>query len=486
MPAFVASILVAQTRVPRVWDEKGFEGWQLSIAGQNFTAGHFTEEEYYRAPIENVRTYPVYAPDREPKGYWDLLNSIGPKPLIEPEKIKTDREWVDAGRRVFEEFDFVASRRYDEELIRKLRCSSITRLERKIEPLPDGTLPYVRWVVTQKGIAISLKECAGCHLRWVPGTGAGAKPYYGAPENVPFPNFGFSFVDLGAGAYLPRGDDVPTIRWRSHFVPWISNSIHARIKTMTNQEWGAWDDESNGIGMEARWDGSIYYPTKIPDLIGIKDRKFFDHTATHRHRGIEDLMRYAAQVMSADTPHFGPYDIVPRTDRRVPYRLSDEALYAMAMYIYSLEPAPNPNRFDARAGAGQKIFTANCAGCHTPPLYTNNKLTLAKGFKPDGENPDVMPVSVGTDPGGAMLTRKGTGYYKVPSLKGVWYRGRFLHDGSLSSLEEMLNPARLQPDFEPGGWNPPGVKKRAVAGHEFGLKLSVQERAQLIAFLKTL
>jgi hypothetical protein len=238
--------------------------------------------------------------------------------------------------------------------------------------------------------------------------------------------------------------------------------------------------------MEARWDGSIYYPTKIPDLIGIKDRKFFDHTATHRHRGIEDLMRYAAQVMSADTPHFGPYDIVPRTDRRVPYRLSDEALYAMAMYIYSLEPAPNPNRFDARAGAGQKIFTANCAGCHTPPLYTNNKLTLAKGFKPDGENPDVMPVSVGTDPGGAMLTRKGTGYYKVPSLKGVWYRGRFLHDGSLSSLEEMLNPARLQPDFEPGGWNPPGVKKRAVAGHEFGLKLSVQERAQLIAFLKTL
>jgi len=74
----------------------------------------------------------------------------------------------------------------------------------------------------------------------------------------------------------------------------------------------------------------------------------------------------------------------------------------------------------------------------------------------------------------------------VPSLKGVWYRGRFLHDGSLSSLEEMFNPERLRPDFEPGGWNPPGVKKRAVAGHEFGLKLPVQERAQLIAFLKTL
>ena len=485
LPALVASILVAQTRVPRVWNEKGFEGWQLPIAGQKFTAGHFTEVEYYGAPVENVRTYPVYVPDREPKGYWDFLNSIGPKPLIEPGKLKTESEWVAAGRKVFEEFDFVPSRHYEHDLIRNLRSPAYFA-ERKIEPLPDGTLPYVRWVVTQNGVAIALKECAGCHLRWVPGPAAGGKPYYGAPENMPFPHFGFNFVDLGAAAYLPKGDDAPAIRWRSHFVPWISNDIHARIKTMTNQEWSAWDDASNGTGMQARWDGSIYYPTKIPDLIGIKDRKFFDHTATHRHRGIEDLMRYAAQVTSADTPHFGPYDIVPRADRRVPYRLSDEALYAIAMYIYSLEPPPNPNRFDATAAAGQKIFTANCAGCHTPPLYTNNKLTLAKGFQPDAANPDVMPVSVGTDPAGAMLTRKATGYYKVPSLKGVWYRGRFLHDGSLSSLEEMFDPARLQPDFEPGGWNPPGVKKRAVTGHEFGLKLSMQDRARLIAFLKTL
>ncbi|MBZ5617297.1 MAG: hypothetical protein LAQ69_01000 [Acidobacteriia bacterium] len=481
----VASLLAAQPRVPRAWDEQGFVGWQLPIVGQKFTTGHFTEEEYYGAPVENVRTYPVYAPDREPKGYWDFLNSIGPKPLVEPGKLKTERDWIEAGRRVFEELDFVASRRYDTELIRKLRSRAYVA-ERSIEPLPDGTMPYIRWVVTQKGVAIALRECAGCHLRWAPGPAPGGKPYHGAPENMPFPNFDFSFVDLGAGVYLPQGDDAPAIRWRSHSVPWIPNDIHARIKTMTNQEWGAWDDASNGMGMAARWDGSIYYPTKIPDLIGIKDRKFFDHTATHRHRGIEDLMRYAAQVMSADSPHFGPYDIVPRTGRRVPYRLSDEALYALALYIYSLEPPPNPNRFDTAAAAGQKIFTVNCARCHTPPLYTNNKLTLARGFLPDGSSPDVMPVSVGTDPAGAMLTRKGTGYYKVPSLKGVWYRGRLLHDGSLASLEEFFNPARLRPDFEPAGWNPVGVKRRAVVGHEFGLKLSVQERAQLIAFLKTL
>jgi hypothetical protein len=112
--------------------------------------------------------------------------------------------------------------------------------------------------------------------------------------------------------------------------------------------------------------------------------------------------------------------------------------------------------------------TGGCVNCHTPPLYTNNKLTLAEGFTPPPEHfrfLDIMRVSVGTDPGLALKTRKGTGYYKVPSLKGVWYRGRYLHDGSLTSLEEMFNPARLEETFEPSGFKPPGFKARAVKGH---------------------
>ena len=42
------------------------------------------------------------------------------------------------------------------------------------------------------------------------------------------------------------------------------------------------------------------------------------------------------------------------------------------------------------------------------------------GFQPPKDRPatlDVLPVSVGTDPGLAMQTRKGTGYYNVPSSK---------------------------------------------------------------------
>jgi processive rubber oxygenase RoxA-like protein len=74
----------------------------------------------------------------------------------------------------------------------------------------------------------------------------------------------------------------------------------------------------------------------------------------------------------------------------------------------------------------------------------------------------------------------------VPSLKGVWYRGHYLHDGSVASLEELFDPDRPKNTHVPGGWSPPGVVTRAIRGHEFGLSLKPTEREQLIAFLKTL
>jgi CxxC motif-containing protein (DUF1111 family) len=228
----------------------------------------------------------------------------------------------------------------------------------------------------------------------------------------------------------------------------------------------------------------------MPDLIGLKERKYLDHTATHLHRNIGDLMRYAALVSFADSADFGPHHMLAPETRRATVRLPDEALYALALYIYSLQPPKNPNPFDEKAKAGQSIFVRErCTSCHTPPLYTNNKLTLAEGFTPPKDAPatlDVMPLSVGTDPGSALGTRKGTGYYKVPSLKGVWYRGHYLHDGAAASLEEMFNSDRLNEAYVPGGFIPPGAKTRAIKGHEFGLKLPIEEKQALIAFLKTL
>jgi len=201
-------------------------------------------------------------------------------------------------------------------------------------------------------------------------------------------------------------------------------------------------------------------------------------------------MRYAALVSYVESAEFGAHRVVTAEQRKVSGRLPDEAFYALALYLESLKPPPNPNPFDASARAGQQIFEREGSpGCHAPGLYTNNKLTLAKGFAPPADKPaalDVMAVSVGTDPNLALKTRKATGYYKVPSLRGAWYRGHFFNDSSIASLEEMFDPDRLKDTHEPGGWNPPGVRARAVPGHEFGLRLSPDEKRSLIAFLKTL
>jgi hypothetical protein len=172
-------------------------------------------------------------------------------------------------------------------------------------------------------------------------------------------------------------------------------------------------------------------------------------------------------------------------------RYSDEQLYALALYLYSLQPPPNPNRFDAVAERGRRVFQREgCPTCHTPPLYSNNKLTPVEGFSVPQDHEktyDILPVMVGTDSGLALKTRRGTGYYKVPSLKGLSYRGMFPHDGSCATLEDWFDPRRLRDDYVPTGFiGPQGVKARAVKGHTFGLNLSPDDKSALIAFLKTL
>ena len=99
---------------------------------------------------------------------------------------------------------------------------------------------------------------------------------------------------------------------------------------------------------------------------------------------------------------------------------------------------------------------------------------------------DVLRSSVGTDPRLALQTRRGTGYYKVPSLKGVWYRGPLEHNGSVATLDDWFDSRRLKDDYVPTGFKGAGVTTRAVKGHRFGLELPASDRQALISFLKTL
>jgi len=277
--------------------------------------------------------------------------------------------------------------------------------------------------------------------------------------------------------------------------PWLRPDPQARPDRMPLEDIISMYD-AIPPGVLARHGTSPFSPVQVPDLIGIRERRYLDHSGLVLHRGIDDLMRYAALNQDGDLlaryGEFRPIEVVAGKlpDPSTLSRYSDEQLYSLALYIYSLTPPSNPNKPTALTAKGETVFRREgCAMCHTPPLYTNNKLTPAEGFKvPDDHRTrfDILPLSVGTDPTLTLTTRRGTGYYKVPSLKGVWYRGPFEHNGSLATLEDWFDPRRLRDDYVPTGWKGAGVKTRKVKGHEFGLKLSAEEKKALIAFLKTL
>jgi hypothetical protein len=68
--------------IPKVWDEAELAGWATPVAGLNVRPTHISATEYYSVAEYNLRSYPVYMPGREPDGYWEMLQRIGPKPLI--------------------------------------------------------------------------------------------------------------------------------------------------------------------------------------------------------------------------------------------------------------------------------------------------------------------------------------------------------------------------------------------------------------------
>ena len=483
-----ATVSAQVIRAPKIWDDAKLADWAMPVAGLEVRPAHYSSAEYYAVPGDNLKTYPFYPVNREPSGYWEWLQRQKPEPIVDAEKIQTKDEWIAAGERAFQDVDALLVRSSDAALIARARDPEGFQ---NAQLQPDGSFAQLRWVVTGKGVMLSAPACSACHAGARPreGTGRGRNPLRNAPLT-------------GANATLNRlarfyaDDPVPIALWKEFTVPWAPDPRVERVRTMTVPELQALNSaepfgRSFGAGVFARANGSLYHATKIPDLRDLRYSRYLDATATHQLRGPEDIARYAALVTGADRMDFGIHRILSDSQRRVRFRYADEVLYAIGMYVMSLEsrtnPDPGPTAVLAR---GEQIFEREkCARCHPAPAYTTGKLTLADGWKPPADHPyraDIMPVSVGTDAGAALKTRKGTGLYKIPSLRGVWSRRLLMHDGSLTSLEEFFDAARLEPEYEPRGWNPPGVTRRPVPGHEVGLSLSPDEKKALIAFLRSL
>ena len=483
--------LIAQSvTVPRIWDDAALADWATPVAGLNVRPSNYSAAEYYAVPGDNLKTYPVYPPDKEPPGYWEWLQQQKPEPLVDVTRIRSTQDWIEAGERAFHDLGSLVVRTNDPVLIAQARDASVFQ---GVLTLSDGGVVGPRWVVTPDGVMLTARACAACHQDHREGN-----QRRGAA--LPAVRPGMPLVGAQGTQYRLRraydGDGIGMALWREFATPWSPDERVEQFKTQTLGELQQLNREGRlagafSGGVFARTNGSPFYVTKILDLRGLKYSRYMDVTGSHRLRGPEDVGRYAALVTGNDKLEFGPHRMLSDAQRGVRYRYADEVLYAIGVYLMSLEPPKNPNPPPADVVArGERIFEREqCGVCHAPPSYTTGKLTLAQGWTLPSDHPnrdDVMMRSVGTDPGTALKTRKGTGMYKIPTLRGVWYRPLLLHDGAVASLEELFDPARLAPDYVSKGWNPPLGARPGVPGHVFGLKLAPEEKAALIAFLRTL
>jgi hypothetical protein len=476
LPVFAVAQFSPQ--VPKVWDDEALKHFELPLAGLGQPPTHISSDYYYRIPATRIhKTYPVYAPDREPPGYLAWLAQHEPENAVDFSSLKTKEDWIRAGEAVFNAPFRADGGRSALEWRRFSATALYPRASR------DGTYPWVRYWVAKKGdVRAFFTICGSCHTR-VLGDGTVVPGAQGnMNERI------FHVEDLAAGRFS-------LTEWRSraiheHSTPWLRPDPAAAYRSYTLED--AVEAERGIVpGTWARTGTNYNFPPKMPDLIGVENRAYLDATGLVRHRAIGDLMRYAALVDGIE--QLSVYgDVRPIGDLPDPkalVRMSDEALYALALYIYSLPPPRNPNPFNTAAKGGQKIFQREgCGVCHPAPLYTNNLLIPAGEFtspKQPGLELSILGHAIGVDPRLAIETRKGTGYYRVPSLKGVWYRGPFEHNGSIDSLEDWFNPERLREEYVPTGFKGSG-RTRAVRGHEFGLKIKPEEKAALIAFLRTL
>ena len=482
--------------VPKTWDDVEIARHEIPLANPIASPKHVSSDYYYRIPVRPIyKSYAVYAPGHEPPGYMKWLEQQEPVIVWDDRDhappLQTDTDWIRAGELVFDAPTGTNTN------IRSDDVRNPAWLEKTGAPVAkDGTLPSFRYVVLRKGaVELGNTSCAFCHTRVMPD----GSVVRGAQSNFPTQR-AVAFRWRANAATAPDGDryaaQVRTFLKRLHAAPFLRPDPEDRIDSMSLDDLATLF-ETFPPGTAPRHRGNSFTAIQIPDLIGVKERRYLDRTGLELHRSAGDMMRYAAMNQGADMlASFGgfipaggpPFKEVPTPESA--RRYSDDQLYALVQYLYSLRPPPNPNRFDDVAARGQQVFNrTGCANCHTPPLYTNNKLTPADGFTVPPEHREkyeILAMSIGTDPELTMRTRRGTGYYKVPSLKGVWYRSMFGHSGWCATLEDWFDPRRLRDDYVPTGWKPHDRPMYAVKGHNFGLTLTDEDRRALIAFLKTL
>lgn len=139
--------------------------------------------------------------------------------------------------------------------------------------------------------------------------------------------------------------------------------------------------------------------------------------------------------------------------------------------------ATNFTNYTASENRGKALFFSPqlaCAACHGTQTFT----------APRSENNGLEAVFTDLGVGGVTNNALDNGKFKVPSLKDIELTAPYMHDGRFATLEQVIehynSGVQANPNLPPQLRVPPpgtGVKR---------LNLTTQDKADLLAFLKTL
>src|ERR1044072_1576030 len=156
----------AQTlETPKTWEAPAIASIEVPLANSRYSPTHISADYYYKIPARRVyKSYPVYAPGKEPADYLQWLKQQEPSVVFDPAQLKSELDWINADELVFEAptaFDFIATiPLVRDEAWYKKTGTPVSR---------EGIMPFARYVVRRKGqVELGTLSCAMCHTRVLP------------------------------------------------------------------------------------------------------------------------------------------------------------------------------------------------------------------------------------------------------------------------------------------------------------------------------
>ncbi len=258
----------------------------------------------------------------------------------------------------------------------------------------------------------------------------------------------------------------------------------------------------------------------VPAWWHMKKKRTIYHTGATDSRSVRTLMQF---MMHPLTPPAA-------------FHKSEPAFRDIQQFLLSLEPPKYPFAIDrAKAAKGEALFKDTCAKCHGTYgeawTYPNVVIPLEK-IGTDPKRHAGVEIAYGKayseswfgkEPAGWFVDGKQlrwTPGYQAPPLDGIWATAPYLHNGSVPTLDGVLNsqsrPKRFTRSFktdeaaydkvkvgwkvserpEPPKQDEPAIEQRKVydttkpgrsnAGHTYGDHFSDDERAAVVEYLKTL